>query len=227
MKEIHWLLLYIVVLAGYITGMQLHHEGLQLFFKPMIMLVLLGYFNSAITAITHGLAKWVLLAILFSMAGDVLLLFQSKNPQFFLFGLSAFLLAHIFYIIFFQQVRKKEGVHFKPLSLVIVAVYYTGLIWLLYPGLKDMKIPVMVYGVVISCMFMLAMHTLFIKNKKAGQWMMAGALLFVISDSVLAIDKFYQSFETAGIVIMLTYGAAQLFIIKGAAAFLLTTEKEK
>ena len=46
--------------------------------------------------------------------------------------------------------------------------------------------------------------------------MMTGALLFVISDSVLAINKFYQSFELAGIVIMLTYGFAQLFIIEGA-----------
>ena len=43
-----------------------------------------------------------------------------------------------------------------------------------------------------------------------------GALLFVISDSVLAINKFYQPFEVAGVIIMLTYGLAQLFIVEGA-----------
>ena len=53
--------------------------------------------------------------------------------------------------------------------------------------------------------------------------MMAGAFLFVVSDSVLAINKFYQSFEAAGIIIMLTYALAQLFIIKGATRYIRST----
>jgi len=61
---------------------------------------------------------------------------------------------------------------------------------------------------------------LWIKNKMAGRWMMTGALLFVISDSVLAINKFYQSFEMAGVIIMLTYGLAQLFIVQGAIKYI-------
>jgi len=69
-------------------------------------------------------------------------------------------------------------------------------------------------------MWMLAMHTLLGKNKKAGAWMMIGATLFVASDSVLAISKFYLTFLHAGIVIMLTYGVAQLFIAYGAIKYL-------
>jgi uncharacterized membrane protein YhhN len=63
---------------------------------------------------------------------------------------------------------------------------------------------------------------LFIKNKEAGKWMMVGALLFVISDSVLAINKFYLPFDGAGVIIMLTYGLAQLFIVKGAASYMIS-----
>ncbi|MEQ1678457.1 MAG: lysoplasmalogenase [Chitinophagaceae bacterium] len=220
MKQNHWILLFIIVLAGYITGMQLQSEGLQLIFKPLIVTVLIGYFNSRVTVIGKGLAKWILVALLFSLAGDVLLLFVNKNELFFLLGLSSFLLAHIFYIHFFDQVKRKEVVKSKIWPLAVVAVYYAGLIYLLAPHLKDMKAPVLVYGIVISLMFMLAMHMLFIKNKAAGKWMMTGALLFVISDSTLAIDKFYQPFEAAGIIIMLTYGAAQFFIVKGAADYI-------
>jgi len=73
---------------------------------------------------------------------------------------------------------------------------------------------------VISFMLMLAMHMFFLRNKGAGNWMLAGALLFVISDSVLAINKFYQTFEMAGAIIMLTYGLAQLFIVQGAIKYL-------
>jgi uncharacterized membrane protein YhhN len=82
-----------------------------------------------------------------------------------------------------------------------------------------MKLPVRIYGIVISFMLMLAMHMLFSKNKPAGRLMMTGALLFVISDSILAVNKFYQSFEIAGVVIVLTYGLAQLFIVEGAIRY--------
>jgi uncharacterized membrane protein YhhN len=98
--------------------------------------------------------------------------------------------------------------------------YYAVLITVLSPHLGDMKLPVCIYGIVISFMFFLAMHMLSIPNKIAGRWMMLGALLFVISDSILAIDKFYSSFDFAGILIMLTYGSAQLFLVQGAVKYL-------
>jgi len=67
---------------------------------------------------------------------------------------------------------------------------------------------------------MLAMHTMFSKNKRAGIWMMVGAILFVVSDSLLALNKFYVAINYAGIIVMLTYGLAQLFIVYGAARYI-------
>ncbi|MET0394586.1 MAG: lysoplasmalogenase, partial [Chitinophagaceae bacterium] len=83
-----------------------------------------------------------------------------------------------------------------------------------------MELPVKVYGIVISSMCMLALHMPYLGNKPAGRLMMAGALLFVLSDSVLAINKFYQPFDAAGLVIMLTYGLAQLLIVQGAVSYI-------
>ncbi len=220
MKQKHWILLFAVILIGDLIGIQLNNNPVQSFLKPLIITTLIGYFDSQFNSITKGLAKWVLFALLFSLLGDVLLMFQEKNSIFFLLGLSAFLIAHIFYIIFFHNVRVKENVKGKPWLLVVAVIYYAALINLLSPYLADMKIPVLIYGVVISFMFMLAMHMLFVKNKPAGQWMMVGALLFVLSDSILAINKFYQPFEAAGVLIMLTYGLAQLFIVEGAIRYL-------
>jgi uncharacterized membrane protein YhhN len=93
------------------------------------------------------------------------------------------------------------------------------IIWL-FPHLGDMKIPVAVYGFFISTMLIFALHSYFIGNKDAGKWMMGGAILFVISDSSLAINKFYQPFDLANIIIMVTYGLAQLFITMGAIKYL-------
>ena len=220
MKKAYWILLFGAILTGDIIGIQLKNELLQIICKPLIIPAVIGYFDSQIKNITKGVAKWVLFALLFSLLGDVLLMFQEKNSIFFLLGLSAFLIAHIFYIIFFHNVRVKENVKGKPWLLVVAVIYYAALINLLSPYLADMKIPVLIYGVVISFMFMLAMHMLFIKNKPAGKWMMSGALFFVLSDSILAINKFYQPFEAAGVLIMLTYGLAQLFIIEGAIRYI-------
>lgn len=220
MKKSFWFIFFLAVLAANLADRQFNNGELEYYFKPLLIPVLAGYFISQINIIAAGLKKWILLALFFSWAGDVLLMFESKDKIFFLLGLSSFLLAHIFYIVFFHFVRLREKVKGNPLLLIVVVIYYAVLISLLSPYLADMKIPVLVYGIVISFMFMLAMHMLFIKNKAAGKWMMFGALLFVISDSVLAVNKFYQSFEEAGIIIMLTYGLAQLFIVEGAVKYI-------
>jgi uncharacterized membrane protein YhhN len=220
MKKSFWLILFGTVLAANLADRQFNSGQSEYFIKPLLIAALAGYFISQTNKIINSLKKWILLALLFSWAGDVLLMFEPKDKIFFLLGLSSFLIAHIFYIVFFHKVRVREEIKGNPWLLVVVVVYYAALITLLSPYLADMKIPVLVYGIVISFMFMLAMHMLFIKNKWAGKWMMMGALLFVISDSVLAINKFYQPFEMAGIIIMLTYGLAQLFIVHGAEKYI-------
>ena len=226
MKKQIWLIIFFALLAVNVTGIQLNNDLLQSISKPLIIPVILGYFLSQTNNIANSFKKWIVAVLFFSWVGDVLLMFQSKKEIFFLLGLCSFMLAHIFYIIFFHHVRVKEEVKVSPWLLLIVVIYYSGLIYLLSPFLGDMKLPVLIYGIVISFMFMLAMHMLFIKNKPAGKWMMTGAFLFVISDSVLAINKFYQSFYLAGIIIMLAYGLAQLFIVKGAAIYITSNDKK-
>jgi uncharacterized membrane protein YhhN len=114
----------------------------------------------------------------------------------------------------------KEGIKSKLWLLVPVVVYYVVLISWLSPYLGDKKLPVRIYGIVISFMLLLALHMQYSRNKAAGKWMMTGAILFILSDSVLAVNKFYQSFEGAGVIIILTYGLAQLFIAEGAARYI-------
>lgn len=220
MKKNYWIIIFLAILAVNITGIQLPNEMLEKISKPLLMPVLVIYFLIQTNQIQSAFKKWILLALFFSWAGDVLLMFQANDPNFFLFGLSAFLLAHIFYIVFFYRVREKENIKINLWLLLLVMIYYGGLIFWLFPHLGDMKVPVMVYGIVISCMFMLAMHMLSVQNKSVGKWMMIGALLFVMSDSLLAINKFYQPFELGGVIVILTYGLAQLFITIGASTYI-------
>jgi len=226
MKQNTWIFLFLLTLAVHIAGEYLPFTYVSYITKPLLMIILVNGFITATHGIVSTLKKWVIMALCFSWLGDVLLMFQSKDALFFLLGLSAFLLAHIFYILFFHGVKQNEKIGSRWWLLLPVVVYYATLIGLLYPYLADMKIPVPVYGIVISFMLLLALHMLFIKNKTAGKWMASGAVLFIISDSVLAINKFYQPFESAGLIIMLTYGLAQLFIVKGATDYLSLQEQK-
>lgn len=221
----NWLIVFAVALLANLIAVFIKNETLVYIAKPLVVVALILYFLSATAGIKNRVKKFVAGALIFSWMGDVLLMFESSDKNFFLFGLTAFLVAHLFYIFFFSKTRIDEKIKLKGGLAVVVTVYYAGLIFLLFNGLGEMKIPVIVYGVVISAMFLLALHMLFIKNKEAGKLMMLGALLFVASDSILAINKFYQPFEMAGIFTMLTYGLAQLLITLGSVRFILSKSK--
>lgn len=224
MNNKHRIILFLITLGLHIAGMYWPLRLLEIVTKPLLLLILINWFIAATNNYQSANKKWVTLALCFSWLGDVLLMFQSRSSMFFLLGLSSFLIAHIFYIMFFHTIKVIEGVKSRALLLLPVVIYYAVLIAVLYPYLADMKVPVPVYGLVISFMLLLALHMLFISNKKAGQLMATGALLFVISDSALAINKFYQPFEGSGFVIMLTYGLAQLLIVCGAIDYISAKE---
>ena len=220
MRKKYRIIVFFVILLADLIAVQLNYKIAEWVFKPLIVIWLLSYFILQTRHEKNDLKKWIIIALLFSWLGDVLLMLQGDNSIFFLLGLSAFLLAHIFYILFFHFVRIRENVKSRWYLLLLVVIYYALLISILSPWLGEMKLPVRIYGIVISFMFMLAMHMLFIKNNRAGLLMMAGALLFVISDSVLAINKFYHPFEMADVVVMTTYGFAQLLITEGAIRYI-------
>ena len=226
MKKEYWLIAFIILLITHLASIQLRNESLQYFTKPLLIPVLGGYFLSQTNSITSPLKKWILLALFFSWGGDVLLMFVSSDSDFFLAGLAAFLVAHICYILFFHVIRVQGKIKGKLFLLLLVFIYYVGLMTILSPWLGTFKLPVRIYGVVICFMLMLAMHMLYIKNKKAGWDMFSGALLFILSDSVLAVNKFYIPFAEAGVIVMLTYGFAQLLIVRGAVHYITTSEQK-
>ena len=220
MKRTTWIIIFLLILLVDLLAIYLNNEILLRVSKPLLMPLLIIYFLEQTKNFISGLRPWIVLALFFSWIGDILLMFEERKPIFFLLGLSAFFIAQVFYIIFFHNIRMKEYIRGNALFLLIVVVYYGILISVLSPFLGSMKLPVRIYGVVISFMLMLAMHMMLGKNKKAGLWMMLGAFLFVTSDSLLAFNKFYSSFDYAGIVVMLTYGLAQLFITEGAVQYI-------
>lgn len=220
MKKTGWIILFVVVLLVDLAAIYFKNESLRFVTKPLLMPLLVTYFVSAVRSFPSSLKKWIILALAFSWLGDLLLMFESANSNFFIFGLVAFLIAHVFYIVLFDQLRVKEKIKQSLFPLLPIAIYYILLMSLLQPYLGNMQKPVSVYGLVISIMLSFAVDLWRSKDREASLFIILGALLFISSDSLLAINKFYQSFELAGIAIMFTYGLAQLLITLGAVRYI-------
>ena len=226
MSRITWLVLFFAISAADIFAVASGNDDLRWFTKVFIAPLLIGYVITSVTLLKTRLHKWIIAALIFCWAGDILLMLESKNSIFFILGLICFLMAHICYIDFFHILRLNRQVKLNRLIFVAVAVYYLTLIIFLFPHLGMMKIPVIIYGAVISFMLALALHMPLITFKGVGRSLMIGAVLFVASDTMLAINKFYMPFEFAGAAIMATYCLAQLLIVVGAVSYIKRSSAE-
>lgn len=162
----------------------------------------------------------VLMAIVFSCLGDTLLMLQKHNPNYFMFGLGAFLVAHIFYILAYRQHQGEgsadelQGLQRIRFALPVV-LSGTGLVVILYNHLGDLKIPVLVYATVLTYMVLTALFRFGKTNTGSFTMVFGGAILFMISDSLIAVSKFLEPLAMGSFWIMTTYIAAQFLIVRG------------
>jgi len=227
MRKLSWIILFIIILLADLIVVYVGNETLRFITKPLLVPLLVGYFYSATASFRSSLKKWIIFALVFSWIGDVLLMFESANSIFFIFGLIAFLIAHIFYILLYENIIRLENIKKNYWLFIPVLVYYLLLIYILSPHLENMKWPVRIYGVVISYMLVQALQAGRIRNNRAAAILtIAGAGLFITSDSILALNKFYKPLEYSGILIMLTYGIAQLLITLGGVRYISSASKQ-
>jgi len=205
-----------MVSAAELLAVQIGWDVLHLISKPLIVLSLIGYYWS----LSSSRSIVLVVALLFCWAGDVFLLFQGGIPSFFLLGLVSFLIGHVLYILSYRYFRWKDtsrellGTQKVRFALPIVLAG-TGLVVVLYPSLGDLKIPVMIYALVLTLMVLNAVFR-YGRTSSASFWFaFAGAVLFMTSDSLLAINKFLNPLPSASLLIMLTYIAAQFLIVEG------------
>jgi len=197
----------ILLLAG--------NDTLTWYLKPFLIPFL---FYAVVKSDPFETKKWLLFALLFSWIGDCILLFADKGELYFIFGLIAFLIAHILFIrLFFRQ--KSEKKHLKnPLfwiGFIGVIFYLKSMLSVLLPTLGDLKVPVSFYAMTISIMLIIALKGAFNWETKSKYIVLLGAFFFVTSDSILAINKFHSPIPLASFWIMLTYLIAQFSITYG------------
>lgn len=177
--------------------------------KPLLMITLGIFYFQKTKENLNSQDKIMLAALLFSCFGDTFLMFQGQNPNFFLFGLGSFLLAQIAYTIIFYKQSKAQ--YYKRIPFLLYTLVLLNLLLSNIPA--DFKIPILVYSLTITLMGIKAMERQ--TNSKSYQFVLIGAITFIASDSLIALNKFAFDIPFSGVWIMATYIVAQYLIVEG------------
>jgi alkenylglycerophosphocholine/alkenylglycerophosphoethanolamine hydrolase len=202
------------------TAISINKRRLRLFSKPLVMLAILGWLWS-IDGLTDRIL-WFAAGILFSLAGDIFLALPKER---FVAGLIAFLIAHMSYIIGLNPTLPTIGLASVIIIIIVILTargFYQRIAEALtLKGNEKLKLPVLIYTSVISIMLISALMTLIRPDTDwsvaSALLVSAGALLFFISDALLAWNKFVERISRADLKVMIAYHLGQMGIVLGAA----------
>lgn len=197
-------------------------KKLEYFLKPITMIFLFIWLLLS-SSVLSGIALWFGIGLLLSLAGDVFLMLPNEQ---FIAGLVAFLLAHVAYIIGFNQTLPP----FNALGLVMavlvgitaVQLYKRVAAGLLAQGKENLQKPVLAYTAVISIMLLSALLTFSRSDWNAAAAITAsiGAALFMLSDAILAWNKFVTPIKNGRVMNMAAYHLGQIVLIVGVVMHL-------
>lgn len=207
-------IIYIVIAALFIILLSIHPYPFSFVIKslPTLMFVYLCF-----KYVIKPMKFLMGIGYICCMCGDIFL--DLSRTEFFIQALAAFLIGHIFYILAFAQQfhYRKERLYLALLPFI----YVTIITFILFPRLGTFLLPVLVYIVVIALM---GIFSSFINSK--GIRIFLGATVFIISDSLIAINKFVVPFNYSTVIIISLYFIAQFMIGTGVLKdFSVNTEK--
>lgn len=214
------LLIYTAIVVAEIScGYAGIWQGVYLF-KPLIMLSLLFWTRDYLKTY-----PWLWMGMWFGLGGDIFLMIRGKDL--FVAGLGSFLVMQILYIVAFSKTLTPEGE--KDLRstwwrrALPFAIYGLSFLAILYQPIagntasKGLWVPVVAYSICLCSMGVAAAFRKGSVNNGSYSWVLVGAVLFILSDSTIALNKFLQHFEAASLLVMTTYAAAQWLIVWGIA----------
>lgn len=189
------------------------NKRLEYIFKPatMVGVIALGL---GIAQLPHQAwqAQWFIAGFFFSLLGDIFLMLPISRS--FILGLAAFLLAHVCYIVGLNPTLPPVAAFWLLIPCALVVGF---VLWRVISSLREahhsaLILPVILYGIAMTTLVFSAWATLFRAdwNDVSRTFVVMGAMLFLISDGMLAWNRFVKPFDAAKLAIIITYHLAQV-----------------
>ena len=210
MTAVAWVLLGVAAAAALANWWSRwrDHRPTELMTKPLTMVALIGV-AIALEPADPAVRWWFVAALALSLAGDVFLL---GDDRWFVAGLAAFLAGHLAYTGGFAVAALDDGWRWWPVAIAVVAVALLVIVIgrRIVSGAarrdRALRIPVVAYLTVISVMLLAAAGA-------GNAWAIAGATLFVVSDSILGWRQFVAPRPWMAPAVMVTYHLAQAGLV--------------
>jgi uncharacterized membrane protein YhhN len=239
MKKSHFILYLLICLTVVEAYAEFAGNKVLMFYtKPLLLPMIMLYAFVVINHRWNKALKFLLVALFFSWIGDVSLMLTPEHPldnslmgvpkskYFFLLGLSSFLINHLFLISIYRKVTTENGESLfqqNKFSFLPFLAYGIVMVSVVVPPVYDnpekslATIPVILYAAILLSMAAFAYNRYGFVNTKNFWLVFIGAVLFVFSDSIIALNflAFPGLIPKPGFVIMTTYVAAEFLIAKG------------
>ena len=210
-------LIFAIIVIIELIGRLTDNIAMEYPVKPLIMIWMAIYF--LLNRRKDSLRVPVMLAFFFSWVGDNLLMLSGENEMLFYAGVGGFFCAQIVYIYIFSTFSESTGSGFvqrTPAIIFLFFLYLAGVYIFLAPGLEGIMKPIIiVYAISLIAMSVMALNRNGRVNYPSFILTFSGSLLFVLSDSLIALNKFSFAIPQGGFLIMITYIAAQYLIMRG------------
>lgn len=219
--------LYLLLSLLHLYAEQYRIETLIFVTKPLLLALLSSWFYIQLRPLDSRDTRFILAGLIFSIGGDTLLMLVENgpsNPDLFLLGLGSFLLAQVNYTLGFVSFSDaKYGMVIRKPWHALPFLFYLflimGVLWKHLP--EAMRLPVGAYSLAIMAMATAAYNLRTLLKRKYFLMLFAGVALFVLSDSLIALNKFMGDqvqIPYPRILIMFTYLLGQ-FLIAGSIVF--------
>jgi len=216
-----WLFLTVLLIAADWTAIWQGWHRVKYYTKPAVLLLLSIWFWTVSAPV--GSALWFGLGLFFSLVGDIFMMFSQR---YFIYGMAAFLIAQVAYVIGFNCCLPPVSAYFWFLLSVHVCVWAVVAVVVVKnlsrnPSHRKMVFPVVIYAAALGAMLFSAIWTLSRPDwtALASGLAASGALLFSCSDLLLALDRFIHPFPHARLWVRVTYHLGQLALAAGAVLY--------
>jgi uncharacterized membrane protein YhhN len=214
MIEFVFLALFFVVYGVHVVNEFFANKTVRQITKPLLIPLIILYY---IFGVGFSSVYWLLiLALIFGWCGDIFLMIE-REEKWFMLGLGSFLIGHIFYIILYA-LRIGNILAFPLWGLILFVPLVISILFFTFRikgKMGDMTVPTSIYIITIFLMSVFALLLLAGFELPAFLFVYFGAILFMVSDGIIAINKFDTPIQKNRVYVMLTYGLAQLFIAQG------------
>lgn len=203
------LLSAVLAIAGAEAGgsaMLLHYV-----FKPLTTILIFARAVQLTPAIGPRYRLAVLIGVIFSLSGDIFLMLPETQFKLgFILGLASFLVAHVLFLV---ALTADTRLFAKPLILLGFAALGAVNLFVLWPGLTaDLRVPVLVYVACLIAMTSQAVIRYLSQHTHASKLAALGGMIFLLSDTLIAYNRFYVPLPFATTWILCTYYLAMFWI---------------